>query len=604
MPNISITVKNKVARADRVIIVCDNSDYTAVFDFDDEWSAYETKTARFVYGGTYTDVVFTGNSCPIPEIHDTRSLTIGVYAGDLHTTTPAYVSCVPSILCGNGIPADPTPDVYAQIMELLNKESGIWYPAVDDAGNVSWTRSMSETEPQPVNIKGPKGDAGANGADGNDGISPAVSVAAITGGNRVTITDAEGAKTFDVMDGAQGASGADGKDYVLTDTDKQEIAKTAAGLVDVPSVQPDWNQNDSTQPDYVKNRPFYAGNLVETVMLPETTITITAGSQNLISSSFPYSFELGKTYVITFDGVDTEYTAYEAEGFVVIGYDYSSVVGGSGYVVMNGNGAIALATLDTSLDGSHTIAIKGYTQEIIKIDEKYLPDNLATKSDVEAAQTTASNAQTTAENAQTTADNAQTAALDLAARMFGHTSVVDNAFKYDKTLSITSLPACITSIGSYAFSGCTNLALTSLPSGLTSIKGGAFSGCTQLALTSLPDGLTEIVGSAFYGCGQLALTSLPDGLTEIDSYTFYYCTNLALTSLPSGLTIIRGNAFSGCSNLTSITFTGKPSAIADTAFESCSNLTTINVPWAEGEIANAPWGATSATINYNYTEVS
>ena len=163
------------------------------------------------------------------------------------------------------------------------------------------------------------------------------------------------------------------------------------------SVQPDWSQNDSTQPDYVKNRPFYMGNLVETVMLPETTITITAGNRNLISSSFPYSFELGKTYVITFDGVDTEYTAYETEGFVVVGYDYSSVVGGSGYVIMDGNGYIALATLDTSLDGSHTIAIKGYTQEIIKIDEKYLPDNLATKSDVEAAQTTASNAQTTAE---------------------------------------------------------------------------------------------------------------------------------------------------------------------------------------------------------------
>ena len=123
MPNIQINIKNKVARADRAIIVCDNSDYTAVFDFDDEWSAYDTKTARFVYCGTYTDVVFTGNSCPIPEIHDTRSLTIGVYAGDLHTTTPAYISCVPSILCGNGIPADPTPDVYNQIMELLNNIS-------------------------------------------------------------------------------------------------------------------------------------------------------------------------------------------------------------------------------------------------------------------------------------------------------------------------------------------------------------------------------------------------------------------------------------------------------------------------------------------------
>lgn len=134
MPNIQINIKNKVARADRAIIVCDNSDYTAVFDFDDEWSAYETKTARFVYGGRYTDVVFSGNECPIPEIHDTRSLTIGVYAGDLHTTTPAYISCVPSILCGNGIPADPTPDVYAQIMELLN--------AISLGGNPATTETL------------------------------------------------------------------------------------------------------------------------------------------------------------------------------------------------------------------------------------------------------------------------------------------------------------------------------------------------------------------------------------------------------------------------------------------------------------------------------
>ena len=123
MPDINIKIRNKVAKGEYAVIVCDNSDYIAHFAFDAEWDAYDTKTARFVYCGTYTDVVFTGNSCPIPEIHDTRSLTIGVYAGDLHTTTPAYISCVPSILCGNGIPADPTPDVYNQIMELLNNIS-------------------------------------------------------------------------------------------------------------------------------------------------------------------------------------------------------------------------------------------------------------------------------------------------------------------------------------------------------------------------------------------------------------------------------------------------------------------------------------------------
>lgn len=143
------------------------------------------------------------------------------------------------------------------------------------------------------------------------------------------------------------------------------------------SAQPDWNQNDSTAADYIKNRPFYTGDPVETVILPETTITI-ANGENLLSSSFSYSFEVGQTYVITFDGVDTEYTAYEAHGLVFIGDNFSSVDGGSGYFVIANNGLIVLNTMDSSLEGSHTIAIKIYTQEIVKVDEKYLPESAFT----------------------------------------------------------------------------------------------------------------------------------------------------------------------------------------------------------------------------------
>ena len=144
----------------------------------------------------------------------------------------------------------------------------------------------------------------------------------------------------------------------------------------------DWNQNDNTKPDYVKNRPFYTGDPVEIVMLPETTITIAEG-ENLVSSSFTYSFEVGQTYVITFDGVDTEYTAYTFnDSPVLIGYDYSSVVGGSGYAVAVFDGPLVLMTMDESLLGSHTIAIKEYAQEIVKIDEKYLPYDIAKQSDL------------------------------------------------------------------------------------------------------------------------------------------------------------------------------------------------------------------------------
>lgn len=95
--------------------------------------------------------------------------------------------------------------------------------------------------------------------------------------------------------------------------------------------------------------------------------------------------------------------------------------------------------------------------------------------------------------------------------------------------------------------------------------------------------------------------TLPSDLTKIGDYAFYKCTNLALTSLPSGITEIGSYAFNNCKGLTELTFEGTPTNIHTAAFKLCSNLLTINVPWAEGAVANAPWGATNATINYNYT---
>ena len=59
---------------------------------------------------------------------------------------------------------------------------------------------------------GQDGKDGVDGAPGADGISPIVAVQDIDGGHRVTITDAEGSKTFDVMDGKDGADGSGGGD--------------------------------------------------------------------------------------------------------------------------------------------------------------------------------------------------------------------------------------------------------------------------------------------------------------------------------------------------------------------------------------------------------
>lgn len=128
MPQIiNVSVTNKVAVNDRpkdAVYVCGNSDFVVHFAFDAEWDAFDTKTARFKYNGTHQDIVFTGNECAVPIIEDAHKIEVGVFAGNLHTTTPAVLIAMKSILCGSGSPAAPSEDVYAQIMERLNSIGG------------------------------------------------------------------------------------------------------------------------------------------------------------------------------------------------------------------------------------------------------------------------------------------------------------------------------------------------------------------------------------------------------------------------------------------------------------------------------------------------
>lgn len=52
-------------------------------------------------------------------------------------------------------------------------------------------------------------------------------------------------------------------------------------------------------------------------------------------------------------------------------------------------------------------------------------------------------------------------------------------------------------------------------------------------------------------------------------------------------------------SLTQIIINSTPSLIDRNAFRKASSLADIYVPWSEGEVASAPWGATNATIHYN-----
>lgn len=111
---------------------------------------------------------------------------------------------------------------------VTGEDGGYYTPEISqpnaDTMTVSYTPSkegMQAVEPQTVQLPA-----------GKNGTSPAVSVSAITGGHRITITDAEGEKIVDVLNGKDGTSvtvksvsesTADGGSNVVTFSDGKNV---------------------------------------------------------------------------------------------------------------------------------------------------------------------------------------------------------------------------------------------------------------------------------------------------------------------------------------------------------------------------------------------
>lgn len=86
------------------------------------------------------------------------------------------------------------------------------YPQIIDGTWHVWDVTEEEYVDTDVQAQGEQGQPGTDGTDGQDGFSPVITVTDITGGHRVTITDATGTQTFDVMNGQDGQPGTPGTD--------------------------------------------------------------------------------------------------------------------------------------------------------------------------------------------------------------------------------------------------------------------------------------------------------------------------------------------------------------------------------------------------------
>lgn len=157
MKQIEINVNNKIACLvdEEQYLVCGNNDYEVVFHFDEQWSGVNAKTALFVFGQEPIAMPFEGNVCEGVAIEGATLCGIGVFAGNLKTSTGAYIKCLPSIRDNGGIPKPPTPEVYDKIMEMLDKamQAHTELPKGGEVGQVLKKKSEKDYDVEWVDDK-------------------------------------------------------------------------------------------------------------------------------------------------------------------------------------------------------------------------------------------------------------------------------------------------------------------------------------------------------------------------------------------------------------------------------------------------------------------
>ena len=164
-------------------------------------------------------------------------------------------------------------------------------------------------------------------------------------------------------------------DNVGFNVKKQDIPGGGSGSGQ-PLATPDYLQNDETAADYIKNRPFYTTDPVETELV-NGTFAFTSPREGLyVNGDISIELTEGETYKASIDGVEYETVCQNYNGALYIG-SIEILTGGTPeypFVYTSMDGMFA-----TNIEGvSHEIVIKELKTQIVPIPDKYISDTFRT----------------------------------------------------------------------------------------------------------------------------------------------------------------------------------------------------------------------------------
>lgn len=193
----------------------------------------------------------------------------------------------------------------------------------------------------------------------------------------------------------------------------------------------------------------------------------------------------------------------------------------------------------------------------------------------------------------------------------GITTIGDDAFSYNTSLTSIEIPDTVTYIGDYCFSGCNRLQKIKLSKKIQTINQRLLQGCSSLTEIEIPEGVKSIGYAAFSSCSKLTTITLPASLTSLsgaaiarlnrlteikiadgnNSFKFengillskdgktMYMALLTLTEInvPNGVVSIVGDTLSGSSATKIILPDTVSSNLSGTVFNGMNKLSTIEL---------------------------
>lgn len=239
---IKVRVKNRIITCKKELVEDNVGTFSLIFDFDSMWEGY-TKRITF-YNDSIEECssnpieIPLGDSCVVPweviqspgnlylSIKGTKQDTDEVILTQL-MSNPIKVNIAG--LSGGAVPVEPTPDMVTLILNTAQEAKDIAQSVRDDADAGKFIGPQGpqgapgkdgergpQGEPGKDGAKGEKGDKGETGNTGAQGPSGPQGEQGLKGDT--------GPQGKQGPKGDPGPAGADGKDYVLTDTDKADIA--------------------------------------------------------------------------------------------------------------------------------------------------------------------------------------------------------------------------------------------------------------------------------------------------------------------------------------------------------------------------------------------